>query len=91
MNEKERILLIEKANELYCLVQEHVHDIGDIACMIEDLNHIRKVHEKRLVRDCNKLSDIINNTDLSKDLTKEYIDDINEAISYANEIYVKDN
>lgn len=85
MNEKERILLIEKANELHCLIQEHLHDISYIYSKIEELTHSRKVHEKRLVRDCNKLSYIINNTDLSKDLTREYIDGINESISYVNE------
>lgn len=86
MNNKERDMLIENANNLYCLIQEHYHDISDIDYMIEELKHKRNTYEKRLVRDCNKLSNLLNSKDITKELTPDFIEDLNEAILFVNDL-----
>lgn len=86
MTTQEVIRKVEDAQDIYERIQNHVHDIGDIDYMIEELKNKRKVYEKRLRRDSDKLAMVMKNKEFTDCCTGAFINTMNDAISYLMEI-----
>ena len=86
MTTAEIIKKVEETQDICERIQNHVHDIGDVDYMIEELKHKRKVYERRLRRDSEKLATVLKDKDFVDNCTDSFIEEINYTLSYVKEL-----
>lgn len=86
MTTAEIIKKVQETQDICERIQNHVHDIGDVDYIIEELKHKRKAYERRLQRDSEKLAAVLKDKGFTDNCTDSFIEEINYTLSYAKEL-----